>query len=208
MWSTARDHAIRRRLGTRHRLPGIVYASRFGATFEAWALFDTARIEPVGDVVPLSLDDPDLLAVARVFALRLPATLGSQAPSGSFSPRSGQRLRMHRRRSKLAALPVARSARSANPPFALQEEDIMNDAQTALSKQPLHSRSWAGHLTPRIFVAWNGSVSTQPAKGDLLVYSASPPLYSDRSSRTADAPYGPGIDDGPPAGRGIYRKGG
>ena len=202
MWSTARDHAIRRRLGARQRLPGI------GATFEAWALFGTARIEPVGDVVPLSLDDPDLLAVARVFALRLPATLGSQAPSGSFSPRSRQRLRTHRRRSKLAALPVARSARSANPPFALQEEDIMNDAQTALSKQPLHSRSWAGHLTPRIFVPWNGSVSTQPAKGDLLVYSASPPLYSDRSSRTADAPYGPGIDDGPPAGRGIYRKGG
>jgi len=55
---------------------GIVYASRFGVTFEAWALFDTARIEPVGAVVPLSLDDPDLLAVARVFALRLPASLG------------------------------------------------------------------------------------------------------------------------------------
>jgi hypothetical protein len=54
---------------------GIVYASRFGATFEAWALFDTARIEPVGEVVPLSVDDPDLLAVARVFALRLPASL-------------------------------------------------------------------------------------------------------------------------------------
>jgi hypothetical protein len=55
---------------------GIVYASRLGASFECWALFDTARIDPVGPVVPLALDDPDLQAVARVFALHLPATLG------------------------------------------------------------------------------------------------------------------------------------
>jgi hypothetical protein len=54
---------------------GMVYASRFGANFDAWAVFDTARIEPVGPVTPLSPDDPDLLAVAQVFALRLPSSL-------------------------------------------------------------------------------------------------------------------------------------
>jgi len=55
---------------------GIVYASRLGTSFECWALFDSARIEPVGAITPLSLDDPDLQAAARVFALRLPAALG------------------------------------------------------------------------------------------------------------------------------------
>jgi RES domain len=39
---------------------GIVYASRFGASFECWAIFDSANIESVGSVVPLSLDDTDL----------------------------------------------------------------------------------------------------------------------------------------------------
>jgi hypothetical protein len=43
---------------------------------ECWALFDTARIDPVGPAVPPALDDPDLQAVAHVFALHLPATLG------------------------------------------------------------------------------------------------------------------------------------
>jgi len=55
---------------------GIVYASRLGTSFECWALFDAAHVEPVGPITPLSLDDPDLQAVARVFALQLPATLG------------------------------------------------------------------------------------------------------------------------------------
>jgi RES domain len=58
-----------------HGFHGLVYASRFGASFECWALFDTARIEPVGPIVPLSLEDPDLQAVARVFALELPPAL-------------------------------------------------------------------------------------------------------------------------------------
>jgi hypothetical protein len=44
---------------------GIVYASRFGASFECRAIFDSASIELVGPVVPLSLDDTDLQAVAR-----------------------------------------------------------------------------------------------------------------------------------------------
>jgi len=54
---------------------GIVYASRFGASFECWAIFDSASIESVGSVVPISLDDTDLQAVARVFALQLPSVL-------------------------------------------------------------------------------------------------------------------------------------
>ena len=54
---------------------GIVYASRFGASFECWAVFDSASIESVGSVVPISLDDTDLQAVARVFALQLPSVL-------------------------------------------------------------------------------------------------------------------------------------
>ena len=54
---------------------GIVYASRFGASFECWAIFDSASIESVGSVVPISLDDPDLQSVARVFALQLPSVL-------------------------------------------------------------------------------------------------------------------------------------
>jgi hypothetical protein len=54
---------------------GLVYASRLSATFECWALFDTARIEAVGPVVPISLEDPDLQAVAHVFALELPHAL-------------------------------------------------------------------------------------------------------------------------------------
>ena len=58
-----------------HRYHGIVYASRFGTSFECWAVFDTASIIPLPPIVPLSLDDPDLQAVAQVFALRLPVTL-------------------------------------------------------------------------------------------------------------------------------------
>ncbi len=54
---------------------GIVYASRFGASFECWAIFDSASIESVGSVVPISLDDTDLQAVARVFAPQLPSVL-------------------------------------------------------------------------------------------------------------------------------------
>jgi hypothetical protein len=58
-----------------HGYNGIVYASRFGASFECWAIFDNARIEPAGAATPLSLDDRDLLAVASVFALHLPTSL-------------------------------------------------------------------------------------------------------------------------------------
>ena len=58
-----------------HAYQGIIYASRFTISFECWAIFDTARIEQVGAVLPLSLGDPDLVTVAQVFALRLPATL-------------------------------------------------------------------------------------------------------------------------------------
>ena len=58
-----------------HGYHGIVYASRFGASFECWAIFDNARIEPARSATPLSLDDPDLVAVASVFALHLPGSL-------------------------------------------------------------------------------------------------------------------------------------
>ena len=58
-----------------HGYHGIVYASRLGATFECWAIFDNAAIEPARVATPLSLDDPDLLAVATVFALHLPTSL-------------------------------------------------------------------------------------------------------------------------------------
>lgn len=38
-----------------HGYHGIVYPSRFGATFECWAIFVNARIEPAGVGTPLSL---------------------------------------------------------------------------------------------------------------------------------------------------------
>ena len=62
-----------------HGYHGIVYASRLGATFECWAIFDNAAIEPARVATPLSLDDPDLLAVATVFALHLPTSLDQRA---------------------------------------------------------------------------------------------------------------------------------
>jgi hypothetical protein len=44
----------------------IVYASRFGATIEAWAVSDTTRIAPVGNMVPLAPDVPDLVPAIAI----------------------------------------------------------------------------------------------------------------------------------------------
>ena len=75
MRTRTRFHTSRCRLAYENGYNGIVYASRFGASFECWAIFDSATLESVGSVVPLSLDDTDLQAVARVFALQLPSVL-------------------------------------------------------------------------------------------------------------------------------------
>ena len=50
---------------------GIVYRSRFAAASSLWAIFEGARLEPAGVAEPILPDDPDLVAVARVFGLGL-----------------------------------------------------------------------------------------------------------------------------------------
>src|SRR5687768_2022369 len=51
---------------------GIVYASCHDATLDCWALLDRASFTSTGPLSPVVRDDPELLAVARVFDLRLP----------------------------------------------------------------------------------------------------------------------------------------
>jgi hypothetical protein len=50
---------------------GIVYASRLDARLACWAIFEGASFEQVGDPVPITPDDPDLRAVARLYGLRI-----------------------------------------------------------------------------------------------------------------------------------------
>ena len=50
---------------------GIVYSSRFDKAFDCWAIFEGAALEPIGLAEPLTRDDPDLLAAARLFGLSL-----------------------------------------------------------------------------------------------------------------------------------------
>ncbi len=48
---------------------GIAYPSRLDATLTCWALFEGAIIEPVPPIRPITRDDPDLRAVAKLFGL-------------------------------------------------------------------------------------------------------------------------------------------
>jgi hypothetical protein len=48
---------------------GLVYHSRFDATLTCWAIFERATFAPLGRSDPLRAEDPDLLAVARLFGL-------------------------------------------------------------------------------------------------------------------------------------------
>jgi hypothetical protein len=50
---------------------GLVYASRLDARLACWAIFEGARFERVGDPVPITSEDPDLRAVARLYGLRV-----------------------------------------------------------------------------------------------------------------------------------------
>lgn len=52
-----------------HGYAGLAYASRFDQTLTCWAVFEGARFEPVGLPGPITTDDPDLRAVARLFGL-------------------------------------------------------------------------------------------------------------------------------------------
>ena len=51
---------------------GIVYSSRLDVTCNCWAIFDSAQFHPVDDPEPITLDDPDLRAVAAIYGLNLP----------------------------------------------------------------------------------------------------------------------------------------
>ncbi len=53
---------------------GIVYRSCHDSSLDCWALFDRATLSPVGEPLPISRDDPDLLAVADLFGLILPGS--------------------------------------------------------------------------------------------------------------------------------------
>lgn len=52
-----------------HAYRGLVYSGRFDATLTCWAIFEGAMFEPAGPPAPILPDDPDLLAVARLFGL-------------------------------------------------------------------------------------------------------------------------------------------
>lgn len=55
-----------------HNFDGIAYASCHDPSLTCWALFEGARIEAVGSAQPVSRDDPDLLAVAKLWNLTIP----------------------------------------------------------------------------------------------------------------------------------------
>lgn len=50
---------------------GLVYGSRMSASLTCWAVFEGAAFEPVGPPEPILPNDRDLLAVARLFGLRI-----------------------------------------------------------------------------------------------------------------------------------------
>jgi hypothetical protein len=52
---------------------GIAYRSGTNLSLTCWAIFEGARIEPLGEPMPINPDDPDLHAVAKLWNLRLPA---------------------------------------------------------------------------------------------------------------------------------------
>jgi hypothetical protein len=50
---------------------GVTYASRFDDSFSCWAIFEGASYEQIGEAEPITADDPDLMAVASFFGLRV-----------------------------------------------------------------------------------------------------------------------------------------
>lgn len=57
-----------------HESVGVAYHSRLDHRMTLWAIFEAAAFEPVGVPEPISPDDPDLRATARLFGLSpLPA---------------------------------------------------------------------------------------------------------------------------------------
>jgi hypothetical protein len=48
---------------------GVVYRSRFTAAASLWAIFEGGGLEAIGLPAPILPDDPDLLAVARLYRL-------------------------------------------------------------------------------------------------------------------------------------------
>ncbi len=50
---------------------GLAYQSRLDQTLTLWAIFEGAAFEPVGLPEPITPDDPDLVATARLFGLVL-----------------------------------------------------------------------------------------------------------------------------------------
>jgi hypothetical protein len=52
-----------------HGYAGIAYSSRLDAKLTLWALFEGAKFESVGEPDPVTPDDPDLVAVTRLYGL-------------------------------------------------------------------------------------------------------------------------------------------
>ena len=52
-----------------HGYAGAAYHSRLDARLTLWAVFEGAAFEPVGHPEPMGPNDPDLVAVARLFGL-------------------------------------------------------------------------------------------------------------------------------------------
>ena len=50
---------------------GLAYRSRLDETLTLWAVFEGAAFEAVGHPEPIGPDDPDLVATARLFGLRI-----------------------------------------------------------------------------------------------------------------------------------------
>jgi hypothetical protein len=50
---------------------GLVYHSRFHSALTCWAIFEGARFEAVGRAEAIGPEDPDLVAVARLFSLAI-----------------------------------------------------------------------------------------------------------------------------------------
>ena len=54
-----------------HGFAGLVYRSRFDDSLDCWAVFEGIEFDPVGIPQSISLGDPDLLAAAALFGLRV-----------------------------------------------------------------------------------------------------------------------------------------
>lgn len=50
---------------------GIAYRSRFDDAFDCWAVFEGADDDRVGNIAPITADDPDLRAAAKLFGLAI-----------------------------------------------------------------------------------------------------------------------------------------